>query len=124
MSKKQTDRCLGFSLIELLVVISIISIILSLLVVGVQAAREAARRAKCANNLRQTALAVQMYHSAHQGLPALCTTYKIYNAAETTINIKVDTKGGSLEFSSKIVIPEGDGPFPVIIGMNMRVKTS
>ena len=84
MSKKQTDRHLGFSLIELLVAVSIISIILSLLVVGVQAAREAARRMKCGNNMRQTALAVQMYHSAHQGLPALCTTYKIYNAAETT----------------------------------------
>ncbi|MBQ6158884.1 MAG: DUF1559 domain-containing protein, partial [Thermoguttaceae bacterium] len=84
MSKKQTGRRLGFSLIELLVAVSIISIILSLLVVGVQAAREAARRMKCGNNMRQTALAVQMYHSAHQGLPALCTTYKIYNAAETT----------------------------------------
>ena len=76
--KKCSKSDSGFSLVELLVVISIISILLGLLVTAVQAAREAGRRAKCANNLKQVALAIQMYHNTHNGLPALCTTYKRY----------------------------------------------
>ena len=74
----------GFSLVELLVVISIASILLGLLVTAVQAAREAARRAKCTNNMKQVALAVHMYYEAHGGLPALCSTYKRYSAVEAT----------------------------------------
>ena len=82
--KKSSKSSSGFSLIELLVTISIISILLSLVAVGVQAAREAARRSKCANNMRQVALAVQMHHNAKNGLPALCSTYKRYGAVEKT----------------------------------------
>ena len=84
MKLKGTPRFSGFSLIELLVTISIISVMLGLLVVAVQSAREAARRSKCTNNLKQVALAVQMYHNTHNGLPALCTTYKRYNAVRKT----------------------------------------
>ncbi len=82
--KKCSKSDSGFSLVELLVVISIISILLGLLVTAVQAAREAGRRAKCANNLKQVALAIQMYHNTHNGLPALCTTYKRYGAVDKT----------------------------------------
>ncbi|MBR5414738.1 MAG: DUF1559 domain-containing protein [Thermoguttaceae bacterium] len=74
----------GFSLVELIVSISIISVLLSLLAVGVQAAREAARRSKCAANLRQVALAVQMYHETLDGLPALCCSYKRYGVLQRT----------------------------------------
>ena len=74
----------AFTLVELLVVISILTILLGLLIPAVQAAREAGRRAKCAANLRQSALAVQMYHNTHDGLPALCTTYKRYEFVEKT----------------------------------------
>jgi prepilin-type N-terminal cleavage/methylation domain-containing protein/prepilin-type processing-associated H-X9-DG protein len=59
----------GFTLVELLVVITIIGILIALLLPAVQAARESARRAKCSNNLRQLALAVVSYESQNSAYP-------------------------------------------------------
>jgi prepilin-type N-terminal cleavage/methylation domain-containing protein/prepilin-type processing-associated H-X9-DG protein len=59
----------GFTLVELLVVISIIGLLLGLLLPAVQAARESARRTQCANNLKQLALAVQNHHVAKGAYP-------------------------------------------------------
>lgn len=60
----------GFTLVELLVVIAIIGILVGLLLPAVQAAREAARRMSCTNNMRQLGLAVHNYESAFKRLPA------------------------------------------------------
>ncbi len=62
-------RWRAFSLVELLIVITVIGVLISLVLPSVQSAREAARRAQCANNLKQLALAAQNHHAAQGAFP-------------------------------------------------------
>jgi prepilin-type N-terminal cleavage/methylation domain-containing protein len=107
----------GFTLVELLVVISIIGALVSLLLPAVQAAREAARRAQCQNNLRQLGLALHNYEAVQRAYPPgrgaplprifSVLAYLLPHVEQANLHDRIDFLSAPTDFNVGTVIHSG-----------------
>lgn len=120
MSRRRDSSRNGFTLIELLVVIAIIAILIALLLPAVQQAREAARRTRCKNNLKQIALAMHNYESSNNALPpSMAIVPTITSNASWSIHGRLLPFMEQVNLYSQIDLSRAWGNFPII--SNFRV---
>jgi prepilin-type N-terminal cleavage/methylation domain-containing protein len=112
----------AFTLIELLVVVAIIATITGILLPSLSGARESARRAVCASNLRQLAIAVEMYAGDHRGhaapgAPDFASNLRRWHGSRTNAGAAFASAGGTL---SGYIAPDGDAG---VRGIGAAVRT-
>ncbi len=116
-------RIAGFTLIELLVVIAIIAVLIALLLPAVQAAREAARRVQCVNNLKQIGLAVANYESALGVYPLGAVEYSPLDGVTFCGGSSLDGPGATRDFGMLAMILGSMEQVPAYNAINFNLRS-